>query len=157
VPARVRTFRDADGEHRVEIGDDGRVAVDGGEPIAARVLPDGTIRVGDGPPVPAWVASTDDARWVFVDGEVFRFEVARGGPKRARAGQHGSLSAPMPATVLKVRVSPGDEVAAGATLIILEAMKMELPVRAPAAGRIAAVHCREGELVQPGVSLVDME
>jgi len=38
---------------------------------------------------------------------------------------------------------------------VLEAMKMELPIRAPHDGTIAAVHCREGELVQPGTVLVE--
>jgi len=40
-------------------------------------------------------------------------------------------------------------------LIVLEAMKMELPLRAPHDGVIAAVDCREGELVQPGKVLVE--
>jgi 3-methylcrotonyl-CoA carboxylase alpha subunit len=39
---------------------------------------------------------------------------------------------------------------------VLEAMKMELPVRANEHGTVAAVHCREGELVQPGRPLVDI-
>jgi 3-methylcrotonyl-CoA carboxylase alpha subunit len=39
---------------------------------------------------------------------------------------------------------------------VLEAMKMELPIRAPREGIIAAVHCEPGELVQPGVALVDL-
>jgi biotin carboxyl carrier protein len=41
-------------------------------------------------------------------------------------------------------------------LIVLEAMKMELPVRAPADGTIARVNCREGELVQPGQELAEL-
>jgi biotin carboxyl carrier protein len=40
---------------------------------------------------------------------------------------------------------------------MLEAMKMELPIRAARAGRVKALACREGELVQPGVPLVEME
>jgi biotin carboxyl carrier protein len=62
----------------------------------------------------------------------------------------------MPATVRQIRVTPGDQVARGDTLIVLEAMKMELPVRANEHGTVAAVHCREGELVQPGRPLVDI-
>ena len=42
-------------------------------------------------------------------------------------------------------------------MLILEAMKMELPVRSNVAGRVRAVNCREGELVQPGVVLVDVD
>ncbi|MGH9411278.1 MAG: acetyl-CoA carboxylase biotin carboxyl carrier protein subunit, partial [Vicinamibacterales bacterium] len=51
----------------------------------------------------------------------------------------------------------GDSVRAGDVLILLEAMKMELPVRAPADARVTAVHCRPGDLVQPNVGLIDLE
>jgi biotin carboxyl carrier protein len=68
-----------------------------------------------------------------------------------------ALSAPMPATVVAITATPGQEVAPGDLLIMLEAMKMELPIRAPRAGRVKALACREGELVQPGVPLVEME
>jgi biotin carboxyl carrier protein len=54
-------------------------------------------------------------------------------------------------------VAPGDAVTAGQTLLVLEAMKMELPVRAPGDGRVKAVHCKAGDLVQPEVSLIDFE
>ena len=62
----------------------------------------------------------------------------------------------MPATVRRVLVKPEDTVHPGDPLIILEAMKMELPIRATADGVVRAVNCREGELVQPGVTLVDI-
>jgi biotin carboxyl carrier protein len=62
----------------------------------------------------------------------------------------------MPATVLSVVANVGQAVTAGETVLILEAMKMELPVRAPRDGVVSAIHCREGELVQPGVTLVEI-
>jgi acetyl-CoA/propionyl-CoA carboxylase biotin carboxyl carrier protein len=68
-----------------------------------------------------------------------------------------ALAAPMPATVASIHVSPGQDVATGDLLVMLEAMKMELPIRAPRAGRVKAVACRRGELVQPGVALVELE
>ena len=68
-----------------------------------------------------------------------------------------ALAAPMPATVAAVLVQPGAVVAAGDTLVRLEAMKMELAIRAPAAGRVTAVDCRAGELVRPGRPLVTLE
>jgi urea carboxylase len=40
---------------------------------------------------------------------------------------------------------------------MLEAMKMELPIKAPRDGRVTAVHCKPGELVQPGVPLLELE
>jgi 3-methylcrotonyl-CoA carboxylase alpha subunit len=65
--------------------------------------------------------------------------------------------APMPATVVSLRAKPGDTVGEGDTLLVLEAMKMELPIRAPRAGIVKSVHCVEGELVQPGTNLVEIE
>ena len=50
-----------------------------------------------------------------------------------------SLTAPMPGTVVKVLVGEGDEVEEGQVLLVLEAMKMEQPVAAPHAGRIASL------------------
>ena len=55
------------------------------------------------------------------------------------AAADGSLHAPMPGTVLRVDVREGEDVAAGAPLVVLEAMKMELAVSAPAAGTVTAV------------------
>jgi len=63
----------------------------------------------------------------------------------------------MPATVVKVLVRPGLKVKGGDQLIVLEAMKMELPLRAPGNATVTAVHCREGELVQPEMVLVELE
>jgi biotin carboxyl carrier protein len=61
----------------------------------------------------------------------------------------------MPATVIKILVEAGQAVQKGDTLLLLEAMKMELPVRAPGDGVVATVKCREGELVQPGTPLLE--
>jgi acetyl-CoA/propionyl-CoA carboxylase biotin carboxyl carrier protein len=81
----------------------------------------------------------------------------RTAPRRRTATPSAqSLAAPMPATVVKVLVKPGDRVAKGDTVLVLEAMKMELPLRAAGDATVKAVHCREGELVQPEVVLVEM-
>jgi biotin carboxyl carrier protein len=62
----------------------------------------------------------------------------------------------MPATVVKILVTAGQTVRHGDTLVVLEAMKMELPIRAPADATVQAVNCREGELVQPDRTLVEL-
>jgi acetyl/propionyl-CoA carboxylase alpha subunit len=116
----------------------------------------------------AVVTAGNGARWVFLDGEVYELSVDQAGPPRAVAAtagggrrrataHHGSLSAPMPATVRKINVAPGTTVKKGDTLLVLEAMKMELPVRAPSDGIVTSISCREGQLVQPGVGLVELE
>ncbi len=75
--------------------------------------------------------------------------------RRSSSGAGRSLTAPMPATVIKVMVGPGDAVKKGDVVIVLEAMKMELPLRALGDGVVAAVRCREGELVAADASLVE--
>ncbi len=75
---------------------------------------------------------------------------------RKRAGDGTSaLVAPMPATVLRIDAKPGDAVKKGDVVVLLEAMKMELPLRAETDATVAAVNCREGELVQGEAVLVE--
>jgi 3-methylcrotonyl-CoA carboxylase alpha subunit len=106
--------------------------------------------------VRAAVATGAGATWVFVDGNVWTVEDAheRRGQKR---GGDTTVMAPMPATVVSIHTSPGQPVKEGDTLIVLEAMKMELPIRAPRSGVVKAVHCAQGELVQPGINLLEIE
>jgi len=103
-------------------------------------------------------AAEGDVVWVALGGELFEVHVDRAGESdRAQARGHESLGAPMPATVVRVVARPGMRVAMGDALVVLEAMKMELPIRAPRDGVVRAVHCGEGDLVQAGAVLVDME
>ncbi len=79
--------------------------------------------------------------------------------RRLRAGGDGHriLTAPMPATVISIPVKAGDAVRKGDVVVVLEAMKMELPIRAMADGVVATVRCREGELVQADAALVELQ
>lgn len=67
-----------------------------------------------------------------------------------------SLSASMPGVVLEVLVAENDPVERGQTLVLLEAMKMELRVTAPHAGRVQKVHCTAGAVVERGQLLVEI-
>jgi methylmalonyl-CoA carboxyltransferase small subunit len=73
---------------------------------------------------------------------------------KAPAEEHSVLRATISGTVTKVLVSAGDKVEAGATLLMLEAMKMESEITAPAAGTVAEVAVSEGEAVSGGQVLV---
>lgn len=73
------------------------------------------------------------------------------------AAPAGSLAAPMPGMVQRVLVEPGATVAAGAPLVILEAMKMEHTVASPAGGRVASVLVTAGQQVEGGAALVVIE
>ena len=69
----------------------------------------------------------------------------------------GDLEAPMPGKIIAIFVATGDGVEKDAPLLILEAMKMEHTIRAPARGRIAQIHCKVGEQVDEGAELIDFE
>jgi biotin carboxyl carrier protein len=90
------------------------------------------------------------------DGEIYFAEVTDKGVRAKARHRDASMSAPMPGLVLKILVRQGDVVAKGAPLLILEAMKMEHQIVAPRDGTVSALHCTEGELVQPGVELVEL-
>ena len=80
-------------------------------------------------------------------------------PTRRRGAGRGAgkITAPMPATVVKIQVQTGDQLEKGDTILLLEAMKMELPVRAPGDARVKAICCREGDLVPADATLVELE
>ncbi len=59
-------------------------------------------------------------------------------------------------TVWKVEVEYDDEVEEGQTVVILESMKMEMPVEAPAAGRVVAIHVAPGRFVEEGEALIEL-
>jgi len=77
--------------------------------------------------------------------------VAAPAPAPAAGGQ--TISAPMPGTILDVKVKAGDAVKSGQVLFILEAMKMENEIMAPADGTIASVSATKGATVNAGDAL----
>ena len=79
------------------------------------------------------------------------------GHAHAGAGGGSALSAPMPGTVLRVHVTPGERVEARQHLLVLEAMKMETPLAAPYDATVKAVHVEEGDRVAGGALLVELE
>lgn len=105
------------------------------------------------------IADGSDATWVFVDGFVGRLERESPGAARGRAKGRGDsgVMAPMPATVVSINAAAGQRVDEGETVIVLEAMKMELPIKSPRSGIVKAVHCATGDLVQPGVTLLEIQ
>jgi acetyl/propionyl-CoA carboxylase alpha subunit len=131
------------------------------EPVITPLAP-GTFRVEvGGKREIVYVAGPLTDRWTFWNGHVFHFD---GVPEQTRQPEAiwrspiaQSLSAPMPATVIRVLVAAGGRVKKGDTVVVLEAMKMELPIRSLSDGTIAAVHCHEGELVKADQLLIEME
>jgi 3-methylcrotonyl-CoA carboxylase alpha subunit len=75
-------------------------------------------------------------------------------PPSVQASAETRLTAPIPARVARVLVRPGEQVRKGAVLLVLEAMKMELPLTAPMDGMIAALRHQPGDMVEEGAELV---
>jgi acetyl/propionyl-CoA carboxylase alpha subunit len=103
---------------------------------------DGAWRLNLPPPAPHSPPDVDDKSH------------ATGG---AAGGEPSALTAPMPGTVIKVLVEPGDRVGHRQTLLVLEAMKMETPVVSPYEAVVRAVHVAEGDRVAGGELLVELE
>src|SRR5687768_4126715 len=108
--ARTFTLRESQIDHLIVVGDDGTVSVDNRGAIGVQPERDGEVRVGDSPSRLAWTVASGNTRWVFLDGEVYELEVHAAGGKRRAAASQGSLSAPMPASVVRVDAAPGDVV-----------------------------------------------
>ena len=135
----------------VQIGDDTLE-------VGATCAPDGAflLDLGGGQRFRAEVSRDGDARWVTVAG---RTALLHNVESEVVTGQEegGLLETPMPGKVVDVAVSPGDNVEAGETLVVVEAMKMEHPIRARRAGVVAEVTAVVGEMVRPGTALVTLE
>jgi biotin carboxyl carrier protein len=120
----------------------------------------GRYRVSDGTRqrLAYCAAGSGTVRWVFIDGRTFVIDVSETSDTRGKPHHDDmALASPMPATVASIHVSAGQTVSQGDLLVMLEAMKMELPIKAPRDGRVRAVMCTRGELVQPGVPLVELD
>ena len=63
----------------------------------------------------------------------------------------------MPGKVIKIKVKEGDEVKKGDTLLILEAMKMENEIKSGLEGVVKTIHCKEGQALDSGVLMMELE
>ncbi|MCW2979460.1 MAG: Acetyl/propionyl-CoA carboxylase, alpha subunit [Solirubrobacterales bacterium] len=97
-----------------------------------------------------------DAVWVF-DPDVgpVRYAPLVGDDDSAASGD-ASLEAPMPGTVVQLRVQAGSVVSAGETLVVMESMKMEISIASPRDGSIAVVHVAAGDQVERGATLIEL-
>jgi 3-methylcrotonyl-CoA carboxylase alpha subunit len=89
-------------------------------------------------------------------GTAYRLEVRRSGGAAPRQTLRG-LEAPMPGKVIAVNASPGQTVAKGDEILVVEAMKMENAIRAPRDGKIKSIAVKLGDMVSPGVTLAELE
>ena len=96
------------------------------------------------------VARYPEATWVDSALGAVRLTPAERLPAPPPTAQAGSLLAPMPGSVIRIVATPGEPVASGQTVVVLEAMKMEHPVAAPAAGLLAELRVALGDQVTAG-------
>lgn len=96
-------------------------------------------------------------RQLWLNGHTLTYERLREHGAGPNDGPTGSLAATIPALVSQILVQVGDTVQSGDKLILLESMKMVIPIQAPHEGTVTAIHCTAGEAVQPGVPLLTVE
>lgn len=109
--------------------------------------------------VTAYVSSDNTKRWVTIHGQTFLLTKSSGARRGGHGGHHaaGELIAPMPGQVRAVNVSEGDAVTKGQTLLVLEAMKMEIRIHAPQDGTVKKLFVQQGQTVEREQMLVEIE
>lgn len=105
---------------------------------------------------PVSAARQGEYWWVHTPDGAFCFQEVPRLPLPASSAGAGSLSAPMPGSVVEVLVAPGDAVTEGQILLKLEAMKMEQLIKSPRDGTVESVHFAVGDQVEAGASLLKL-
>ena len=150
---------------RVERETDGwRVAIDGRPAHFVRMTQSMTGNLEleiDGQRCRVRIAKSGDKRFVALGSQTFELKRLERAPARQQRHDSGiagsSLEAAMPGQVVTVAVHEGDEVSRGQTLLVLEAMKMELRITAPYNGTVRRVHVQPGQVVERGQLLVELQ
>ena len=139
-----------------------RIVTDGEVQTRIVTLPDGRVELdGRRLPVTTTVTPHGDGHrvWVHLAGRTVHLDVApttRHADPSALTGD-ATFTSPMPGSLLATPVEAGTHVAAGTTLLVVEAMKMEHPIVAPADGTLVAIHASVGAAVDTGTPLLTFE
>lgn len=149
--AEVVLERQGDGYHAVIDGVPYRVEVLDRQPGML------TLRI-DGRPVTIHWADDNGRKWLAQGGCTYKLERPAARSSRPSGDADGSTAvrSPMPAQVRAVKVAAGDEVERGQVLLLLEAMKMEIQIKAPAAGQITRLLAVEGQTVEREQLLIEI-
>jgi acetyl-CoA/propionyl-CoA carboxylase biotin carboxyl carrier protein len=127
------------------------VSVDGGEPMLASGERDGRALLVTlaGQLTRFWCARDGDTCWLGRDGSAWPLRITEPVSQAAASSdaQAGTIRSPMPGTVLAVKVAPGDNVVAGQPMVVVEAMKMEHVIVAPASGVVSELPASAGRQV----------
>jgi len=155
-------FVEGESEHPVRVlfsASGLRLAVHGKEhAFAGKPLDDAALSIRlDERTYRARVLRDGDDWHVFAGGDYRRLTLRHGLSGQDEEARRGSLAAPMPGRIVQVMSRPGETVKKGQPLLILEAMKMEHTVTAPADGIVKEIHFAAGEQVLEGAELVTLE
>ncbi len=155
---QVRAYTGHHGSHRVGYSMSGSFGLEGVGTVSVEdVSPTRVSFVVGGVDHEFEVARHGDVRYVDSSlGPARLVEVPRF-PSRDADDDAGSLHAPMPGKVIRIDVTVGDEVAEGAVVVVMEAMKMEHTLRAPHRGTVSQVLCSPDDQVEAGEVLVVVE
>jgi biotin carboxyl carrier protein len=141
----------------------GAATIDGAR-VAFREVRRGGVLVAielGGEVSPVRVARDGDRAFVWCAGSVFEVRRATARRPRTRPGSaseaHSGLVAPMPGRIRRTFVHPGDKVEKGQVVLVIEAMKMEHAIRAPRDGIVTRLEHAEGDLVEAGTVLGDLD
>ena len=112
----------------------------------------------DGTPMTFYWAADGGSIWITHGGCSFRLERPSGRARRLvqEAGAGEVVRAPMPAQVRSIQVAAGDTVERGQTLLLLEAMKMEIRIKSPAGGQVKRLLVVNGQAVEKDQMLVEI-
>jgi biotin carboxyl carrier protein len=112
----------------------------------------------DGKRVTAYVSSDGTKRWVTINGQTIVLTKQTGARKSGHGHHHtaGELTAPMPGQVRAVNVSEGKSVTKGQTLLVLEAMKMEIRIQSPMDGTVNKLLVKQGQSVEREQLLIEI-
>lgn len=112
----------------------------------------------DGERVMAYVSADGAKRWVTVKGQTLMLTKSTSAKRRGSSHDHGAgLVAPMPGLVRSVNVAEDEAVSKGQTLLVLEAMKMEIRIQAPRDGSVKKLLVQPGQTVEREQVLIEIE
>jgi acetyl-CoA carboxylase biotin carboxyl carrier protein len=153
------------GENRVTLrvlrqGAELIVTLDDGRTVRATLQAEGTGQftfLHDGVRHHGAVTTVGRARQLWLDGRLITYYREQPGAPREHAAVDATMASPIPAVVRELLVAVGDPVVSGQKLLLLESMKMVLPIQATRDGRVRAILCAPGDAVSPGVPLAEIE
>ena len=112
----------------------------------------------DGRHISAYVSSENARRWVTINGQTYVFTKSSAAGRRGHGHHHaaGEMTAPMPGQVRAVNVGEGENVSKGQTLMVLEAMKMEIRIQSPQDGVVKKLFVSQGQAVEREQMLIEV-